>query len=171
MLRVFLQGLTSMTTNLNQQSPPLALMTTLWCNIEIISLMLPLEPCLYPLYLIDFPLSSASDKFSPPGTMSLSSAFDKSLPLCQQWQRYLSIWGAPPNRLSSYGASSCTSKTYKISIQNTLKKNSFWSINNSKSLEKIFKGFPWKLFCKDVCHLLFCAHILNSDVLFCNMFL
>jgi hypothetical protein len=28
-LRGFLQGLTSMTTNLNQQSPPLALMETL----------------------------------------------------------------------------------------------------------------------------------------------
>ena len=31
----------------------------------------------------------------------------------------------PPDRLSSYGASSCTSKTYKISIQKALKKNSF----------------------------------------------
>jgi hypothetical protein len=64
-----------------------------------------------------------------------------------------------------YGASSCTSNTYKISIQ----KNSFWSRNNSKSLVKICKGFPWKQFCKDVFHLFFCAHIFNSDVLFCNM--
>jgi hypothetical protein len=63
------------------------------------------------------PLSSASDKSTPPGTMPLSSASDKSLPLCHQWQRYLSIRVAPPDRLSSYGASSCTSKTYKISIQ------------------------------------------------------
>ena len=52
-LRGFLQGLTSMTINLNQQYPPLALMETLWCNIEIISLMLPLEPCLCPLHLIN----------------------------------------------------------------------------------------------------------------------
>ena len=52
-LWVFLQGLTSMTTNLNQQSPPLALMATLLCNTEIISLMLPLKRCLYPLHLIN----------------------------------------------------------------------------------------------------------------------
>ena len=47
---------TSMTTNLNQEYPPLGLMATLWCNNEIISLMLPLEPCLCPLYLINLSL-------------------------------------------------------------------------------------------------------------------
>jgi hypothetical protein len=116
------------------------------------------------------PLSFSSDKCVPPGTMPMSSASDKSLPLCHQWQRYLSIWGCPPDRPSSYGASLCTSKTYKISIQKHSKSIHFWSTNNSKSLAKIFKGFPWKWFCKDVCHLFFCAHILNSDVLFCNLF-
>ena len=63
----FLRRLTSMTTNpFNQQYHPLALMETLWCNtevmscnIEVISLMLPmwpslpLEPCLYVLHLIN----------------------------------------------------------------------------------------------------------------------
>ena len=132
--------------------------------------MLPLEPCLCPLYLINFPLSSASDKYSPPGTMPLSSASDKSLPLCHQWQRYLSIRGCPPEKLSSYGASSCKSKTYKISIQKSFKKNSFWSRNNSKSLAKIFKGFLWKWFCKDVCHLFFCSHIFKSSIFLCNLF-
>jgi hypothetical protein len=78
------------------------------------------------------PLSSASDKSAPPGTMPLSSASDKSAPLepclCPLHLINLSpfvINGkgifpsgvAPPDRLSSYGASSCTSKTYKISIQ------------------------------------------------------
>ena len=42
------------------------------------------------------PLSSASDKYDPPGTIPLSSASDKSLPLCYQWQMYLSIWGCSP---------------------------------------------------------------------------
>ena len=48
----FLQGLTSMETNPNnQQYFPLALMETLWWNNEVISLMLPLESCLCPLHL------------------------------------------------------------------------------------------------------------------------
>ena len=47
----FLQGLTSMTNNTNnQQYPPLALMETLWCNTEVMSLILPLYLYLY-LYL------------------------------------------------------------------------------------------------------------------------
>ena len=65
------------------------------------------------------PLSSTSDKFSPPETMPLSSTSDKSLPLCHQWQGIFPFGVAPPDRLPSYGASSCTSKTYKISIQKT----------------------------------------------------
>ena len=113
------------------------------------------------------PLSSAFDKYAPLRTMPLSSTSDKSLPLCHQWKnvsfhpRLL-----PLTKLSSYDASSCAYNTYKISIQ----KNSFWSRNNSKSLAKILKGFPWKWFCKNLCHLLCCAHILNSEVLFYNMF-
>jgi hypothetical protein len=55
-LLYFIQGLTLMKTNpINQQYHPLALMETLWCNIEVISLILPLwpslplEPCIYAL--------------------------------------------------------------------------------------------------------------------------
>jgi len=66
-----------------------------------------------------------------------------------------------------YGASSCKYKTYNISIL----KHSFWSRNLFESLAKILKGFPWKRFCKYVYHSLFCAHIFNYDVLFCNLFL
>ena len=64
-----------------------------WCNTEIISLMLPLEPCLCPLHLINLsPFFINGKGIFPSGA-------------------------APPDILSSYGASSCTSKTYKISIQ------------------------------------------------------
>jgi hypothetical protein len=115
------------------------------CPLHLINL-LPLEPCLYPLHLINLsPFVINGKGIFPSGA-------------------------APPDRLSSYGASSCTSKTYKIIIQKSFKKHSFWSRNKSKSLAKIFKGFLWMWFCKDVCHLFFCAHILNSDVLFCNLF-
>jgi hypothetical protein len=75
------------------------------------------------------PLSSAYDKSAPPGTMPLSSASDKSEP-CLYPLHLINLSpfvingkgifpsrAAPPDRLSSYGASSCTSKTYKISIQ------------------------------------------------------
>jgi hypothetical protein len=55
------------------------------------------------------PLSSASNKFAPPGTMSLSSASDKSLPLC-------------------------TSKTYKISIQKVF----IFGVEITPSLWKIY---------------------------------
>ena len=55
--------------------------------------MLPLKPCLYPLHLINLsPFFINGKGIFPSGV-------------------------APPDRLSSYGASSCTSKTYKISIQ------------------------------------------------------
>jgi hypothetical protein len=80
------------------------------------------------------PLSSASDKSAPPGTMPLSSTSDKSLPLCHQWKRYLSIGAAPPDRLSSYGASSCTSKTYKISIQKPFQKAFIFGVEITPSL-------------------------------------
>ena len=154
MLWVFLQGLTSMTTNLNQQSPPLALMETFWCNTEIISVMLPLKPCLCPLHLIN--LIHLEPCLCPLHLINLS-------PFVINGKGIFPSGATPPERLSFYGASSCTSKTYKISIH-------FWSRNNSKSLAKIFKGFPWKWFCKYVCHLFFYAHILNSDVLFYNLF-
>jgi hypothetical protein len=65
------------------------------------------------------PLSSAYDKSDPPGTMPLSSASDKSLPFVINGKGIFPYGAAPPERLSSYGASSCTSKTYKISIQKT----------------------------------------------------
>jgi hypothetical protein len=55
--------------------------------------MLPLKPCLCPLHLINLsPFVINGKGIFPSGA-------------------------APPDRLSSYGASSCTSKTYKISIQ------------------------------------------------------
>jgi hypothetical protein len=119
--------------------------------------MLPLEPCLYPLHLINLlPLEPC---LCPLHLIDLS-------PFVINGKGIFPSGLLPLTELSSYGASLCTSKTYKISIQN----NSFWSRNNSESLAKILKGFPWKWFCKDVCHLFFCAHILNSDVLFCNLF-
>jgi hypothetical protein len=70
------------------------------------------------------PMSSVSDKYAPPRAMPLSFASDKFLPLCHQWKKYISIQGCSPDRLSSYGASSCTSKTYKIIIQKAFKKHS-----------------------------------------------
>jgi hypothetical protein len=107
-LLVFLQGLTSMTTNLNQQSPPLALMATLRCNTEIISLMLPLEPCLCPLHMINLLLLEPC--LYPLHLINLS-------PFVINCKGIFPSRAAPPDRLSSYGASSCTSKTYKIRIQ------------------------------------------------------
>ena len=97
-----------MKTNLNQQSPPLALMATLWCNTEIISLMFPLEPCLCPLHLINLlPLEPC---LSPLHLINLS-------PFLINSKSIFPSGATPPDRLSSYGSSSCTSKTYKISIQ------------------------------------------------------
>jgi hypothetical protein len=82
--------------------------------------MLPLEPCLCPSYLINFSLSSTSDKSAPPGTMPLSSTSNKYLPLYHQWKMVSFHPGLLPlTELSSYGASSCTYKTYKRSIQKT----------------------------------------------------
>jgi hypothetical protein len=90
--------------------------------------MLPLKPCLCPLHRINLsPFVINGKGIFPSGA-------------------------APLERLSSYGASSCTSKTYKIRIQ---KEFIFGVVDE---------------FCKDVFHMFFCAHILNSDVLFCNLF-
>jgi hypothetical protein len=62
------------------------------CPLHLINL-LPLEPCLCPLHLINlFPFAINGKGIFPSRV-------------------------APPDRLSSYGASSCTSKTCKISIQ------------------------------------------------------
>jgi hypothetical protein len=55
--------------------------------------MLFLKPCLFPLHLINL----------SPFVINGKGIFPSE--------------AAPPDRLSSYGASSCTSKTYKISIQ------------------------------------------------------
>jgi hypothetical protein len=115
------------------------------CPLHLINMIL-LKPCLCPLHLINL----------SPFVINGKGIFPSRV--------------APPDSLSSYGASSCTSKTYKIIIQKKIKNFHFWSRNNSKSLVKIFKGFPWKWFCKYLYHLFFCAHILNSDVLFCNLF-
>jgi hypothetical protein len=49
--------------------------------------------------------------------MPLSSASDKSLPFFINGKGIFPSGVAPPDRLSSYGASSCTSKTYRIRIQ------------------------------------------------------
>jgi hypothetical protein len=62
------------------------------CHLHLINLIL-LEPCLCPLHLINLSTFVINGKGIFPS------------------------WVAPPDRLSSYGASSCTSKTYKISIQ------------------------------------------------------
>ena len=64
------------------------------CPLHLINLIL-LEPCLCPLHLINLsPFVINGKGIFPSGA-------------------------TPPDRLSSYGASSCTSKTYKISIQKT----------------------------------------------------
>jgi hypothetical protein len=70
--------------------------------------MLPLEPCLCPLHLINLlPLEPC---LCPLHLINLS-------PFVINGKGIFPSRAAPPDRLSSYGASSCTSKTYKISIQ------------------------------------------------------
>jgi hypothetical protein len=70
--------------------------------------MLPLKPC----------LSSASDKSDPPGTICLCPLHLINLsPFVINGKGIFPSGAAPPDRLSSYGASSFTSKTYKIRIQ------------------------------------------------------
>ena len=98
-------------------------METLWCNTEIISLMLPLEPCFYPLHLINFlPLESC---LYPLHLINLTPLEPWLCPLYLINLSPFVINGkgifpsgvVPPDILSSYGASLCTSKTYKISIK------------------------------------------------------
>ena len=70
--------------------------------------LLPLEPCLYPLHLINMlPLEPC---LCPLHLINLS-------PFVINGKGIFPSGATPPERLSSYGASSCTSKTYKISIQ------------------------------------------------------
>ena len=72
--------------------------------------MLPLEPCLYPLYLINLlPLEPC---LYPLQLINLT-------PFVINGKGIFPSGAAPPDRLSSYGAFSCTSKTYKIIIQKT----------------------------------------------------
>jgi hypothetical protein len=70
--------------------------------------MLPLEPCLCPLHLIN--LLFLEPCLCPLHLINLSPFFING-------KGIFPSGAAPPDRLSSYGASSCTSKTYKISIQ------------------------------------------------------
>jgi hypothetical protein len=72
--------------------------------------MLPLKPCLCPLYLINLILLEPC--FYPLYLINIS-------PFVINGKGIFPSGVAPPDRLSSYGASSCTSKTYKISIQKT----------------------------------------------------
>jgi hypothetical protein len=73
--------------------------------------MLPLEPCLCPLHLINLLLLEPC--LCPLHLINLSPFFING-------KGIFPSRGAPPDRPSSYGASLCTSKTYKISIQKAL---------------------------------------------------
>jgi hypothetical protein len=70
--------------------------------------MLPLKPCLCPLHLINLILLEPC--LCPLHLINLS-------PFVINGKGIFPSGVAPPDRLSSYGSSSCTSKTYKISIQ------------------------------------------------------
>ena len=127
-------------------------MATLWCNTEIISLILPMEPCLCPLHLINLlPLELCLCPLHLINLLPLEPCLCplhliNLSPFFINGKGIFTSGAPPPDRVSSYGASSCTSKTYKHS-----KNIHFCSRNNSKSLANIFKGFPWKWFCKDTC--------------------
>jgi hypothetical protein len=70
--------------------------------------LLPLEPCLCPLHLINIlPLEPC---LCPLHLINIS-------PFAINGNGIFPSRATPSERLSSYGASSCTSKTYKISIQ------------------------------------------------------
>jgi hypothetical protein len=72
------------------------------CPLHMINL-LPLEPCLYPMHLINlFPLESC---LCPLHLINLS-------PFVINGKGIFLSGAAPPDKLSSYGASLCTSKTY-----------------------------------------------------------
>jgi hypothetical protein len=77
------------------------------CPLHLINL-LPLEPCLYPLHLIN--LLPMEPCLYPLHLISLSPFFINGKGIFPSGD-------APNDKMSSYGASSCTSKTYKISIQ------------------------------------------------------
>jgi hypothetical protein len=78
------------------------------CPLHLINHLLPLEPCLYPLHLINL----------SPFVINGKGIFPS--------------WGLLPlTELSSYGASSCTSKTYKISIHS---KNIHFGVEITPSL-------------------------------------
>jgi hypothetical protein len=77
------------------------------CPLHLINL-LPLEPCLCPLHLII--LLPVEPCLCPLHLINLS-------PFVINGQGIFPSGATPPERLSSYGAFSCTSKTYKISIQ------------------------------------------------------
>jgi hypothetical protein len=70
--------------------------------------MLPLEPCLCPLHLINLLLLEPC--LCPLHLINIS-------PFVINGKGIFPSGVAPPDRLSSYGASSCTYKTYKIRIQ------------------------------------------------------
>jgi hypothetical protein len=70
--------------------------------------MLPLEPCLFPLHVINLLLLEPC--LCPLHLINLS-------PFVINGKGIFPSGATPPDRLSSYGASSCTSKTYKISIR------------------------------------------------------
>ena len=74
--------------------------------------LLPLEPCLYPLHLIN--LLPLEPWLCPLHLINLS-------PFVINGKGIFPSRATPPDRLSSYGASLCTSKTYKISIQKAFK--------------------------------------------------
>jgi hypothetical protein len=79
------------------------------CPLHLINL-LPLEPCLCPLHLINLlPLEPC---LCPLHLINLS-------PFVINGKGIFPYGVAPPDILSFYGASPCTYKTYKISIQKT----------------------------------------------------
>jgi hypothetical protein len=77
------------------------------CPLHLINLIL-LGPCLYPLHMINLILLEPC--LYPLHLINLS-------PFVINGKGIFPSGVAPPDRLSSYGASSCTSKKYNISIQ------------------------------------------------------
>jgi hypothetical protein len=77
------------------------------CPLHLINL-LPLEPCLYPLHLTN--LLPLEPSLCPLHLINLSPFFING-------KGIFPSGAAPPDILSSYGASLCTYKTYKIRIQ------------------------------------------------------
>ena len=94
------------------------------CPLHLINLIL-LEPCLCPLHLINLILLEPC--LCPLHLINLS-------PFVINGNGIFPSGVAPPDRLSSYGASSCTSKTYKISIQKAF----IFGVEITPSLWKIY---------------------------------